>query len=129
MALMGVLTAILGGFCALFIPVILLGQQVSPKNAPAQFYGAWAISKLDCRGWWTMAIFIVLFAISGGITYSRHDVNELYGLGYPAEQVALMQKFNFLGGQRMVWCMILGAIPMLGYLVYIRKFFPKDTRA
>jgi len=91
-------------------------------------YSAWALYKLDRRGWLIIVVFIVLFSISGFMTYSHHNVSELYALmGYPPEQIALMQKYSFLNGQAMAWLTLGCAIPFLGYLLYIRKFFPKLT--
>jgi hypothetical protein len=87
-------------------------------------YAAWAIYRLEWRGWWIVVVSIVLFSISAFVTYSRRDLTELYSLmGYPEEQIAQIQKFNFLKGPAMAWISIGGVVPLLGYLLYVRKFF------
>jgi hypothetical protein len=88
-------------------------------------YSAWALYKLDRRGWWLIVASLAVFSISGFITYSRHDVSELYSLmGYSQAQLEQLQKFNFLKGRSMAWLTLAGMTPFLGYLLYIRKFLP-----
>ncbi|MEA3208803.1 MAG: hypothetical protein QOE70_1860 [Chthoniobacter sp.] len=87
-------------------------------------YSAWALYKLDIRGWWIVVASVIIFSISAFITYSRHDLMELYSLlGYPEEQIAQLQKFTFFKKQTMAWLSIIGAGPLLAYLFYVRKFF------
>lgn len=88
-------------------------------------YSAWAFYKLKSIGWWMVVVSIVIFTISAFVTYSRRDLVELYALmGYPQEQIAEIQKFNFLKGATMAWASLCGAVPLLGYLIYLRRFFP-----
>lgn len=87
-------------------------------------YSAYAIYKLDQRGWWLIFVSLCLFSISTAITYSRHGVMELYRLmGYPEDQIAQIQKFNFFKGNAVVWSSLISTVPVLGYLFYVRKFF------
>jgi MFS family permease len=91
-------------------------------------YAAWALYHLDRRGWWIIFVGLFLFAVSAFITYSRHDVTELYRLmGTPEQQIAEIQKFNFLKGKAMPWMTLICTLPFLGYLVYLRKFLRKDN--
>lgn len=86
-------------------------------------YSAWSLYRLEWRGWWIVVVSMSVFGVSAFITYSRHDISELYTLmGYPAEQIAQIQKFSFLKGQNMAWASVAGMIPFLGYLFYLRKF-------
>lgn len=90
-------------------------------------YAAWALYKLDRRGWWLVAVTMCLFSLSAFITYSRHDISELYVLmGYPAEQIAQIQKFGVFKGQTMAWMTLVGFAPFLGYLLYVRKYFVRS---
>jgi hypothetical protein len=50
-------------------------------------------------------------------------------LGYSAEQLALLQKFNVWSGHRMAWFCLAYLLPTLGYLLYVRRFFPFGTKA
>jgi hypothetical protein len=87
-------------------------------------YSAWRIYHLDTRGWWIIAIAMVLFALSNVITYSRHDIGEVYALmGYPPAQIAEIRRIGFMGGHTMAWSSLLFTVPFLGYLCYMRKFF------
>ncbi len=87
-------------------------------------YGAWAFYKLDRCGWWVILAGICALAVSGFVTYSRHDVSELYALmGYTQDQIARMQKMSIFKGQAAAWISLAGMIPMTGYMVYLRRFF------
>jgi MFS family permease len=91
-------------------------------------YSAWACYRLDRRGWWVIFASMIVFAISGAITYSLHDVAELYRLmNYPEEQIAQFQKFNVLNGSGMAWLTLLCMAPWIGYLLYVRTFFRRDV--
>jgi hydrogenase-4 membrane subunit HyfE len=90
-------------------------------------YSSWALYKLDRRGWRIVFASLLVFAISSVLTYARHDVSELYALmGYPEEQIAQIQKFNFLKGNMMLWASLFGSVPFFAYLIYLRKFFPGE---
>lgn len=93
-------------------------------------YAARALYQLRWSGWWIVAVSVVLFGVSAFLTYSRHDIMELYELmGYPAEQMAELKKFNFLSGQTMAWMMSGFVVPLLGYLIFVRRYFPSASRA
>jgi hypothetical protein len=92
-------------------------------------YGAWAMYKLRPLGWWLITVSIVVSGISGFLTYSRHSIGELYRLlDYPAEQIALIEKLNFLTGTGMAWMMVATLVPFLGYMLYLRKYFAQPAR-
>ena len=91
--------------------------------------GVWAwcaraLYRLDVRGWWVMAVSFCAFTVSHVLTYSRHDVMELYALmGYPEQQMEQIKKFNFITSGWMVWGSLLTMLPIFGYLIYVKKFF------
>jgi hypothetical protein len=92
--------------------------------AAAWSYSAWAMYHLRWSGWWVLVVSLILFSVSAFITYTRHDVSELYELmGYPAEQIAQMKKFTFMKGQTMAWLSGGGALLPLAYLLFVRKYF------
>ena len=67
---------------------------------------------------------LCFFSASCVVTYSRHDPMELYRLmGYADEQIAQIHRFSFFKRETMAWASLLYALPFLGYLLYIRKFF------
>ena len=90
---------------------------------------AWALYRLDRRGWWVSVAAMVLFCLSNVITYSRHDLGDIYAaMGYSPVQLASMETLSGLGGRTMMWSSLIFVIPFLGYLLYIRKFFPDRPR-
>jgi MFS family permease len=87
-------------------------------------YSAWALYKLRPSGWWIFTVTLVLFSISGYLTYSRHDLIELYRLmEYPAAQLAQLEKFTFLSGPGMAWLTAGMGLAMLGYMLFVRRYF------
>jgi hypothetical protein len=86
-------------------------------------YAAWTLYRLDRRGWWVVFVAMMASALSALITFSRHDVAEIYALlHYPAQQIAMIQKIGF-SSHMMLWSTIFGTVPVIAYLLYIRKFF------
>jgi hypothetical protein len=93
-------------------------------------YCAYALYKLDLRGWWLIVAGLCIFSLSSVLTYAHHDIFELYRLmGYPEEQIAQIQKFNFFKGGMMIWGSLIYTVPFLIYLIYIRKFFGRSNQA
>jgi hypothetical protein len=93
-------------------------------------YCAWALYRLQRRALWIVISVFLIFCISAFITYSRHDLMEIYPLmGYSPEMIAEISKFNFLKGPMMSWGLICFGIPFIGYLLYLHRFFPKAPPA
>lgn len=91
-------------------------------------YAAWLLYKLDQRGWWLVLIAMVVFMVSGLMTYARHDITEMYHLmGYPPSQIEQMQKTGLFTGNRMSWMMSFSMLPFLGYLLFIKKYFRGES--
>ena len=84
---------------------------------------AWLLYKMDVRGWWVILCAVVLFAVSAVLTYSQHDIIEMYQLmGYPQAQIDLIQKSGLLTGNRMVWITSFSMVPYLGYILFVKQF-------
>ena len=84
---------------------------------------AWWLYRLDVRGWWLILIAMVLFMVSGLLTYAHHDISELYQLqGLPPAQIDQIQKLGLFTGNRMGWFTALCSLPLLGYLLFIKKY-------
>ena len=87
-------------------------------------YCAWALYRLDRRGWWVLFFAMVLFSVSGLLTYTRHNISEVFAMmHYSKEQLAVMNKMNVLKSSWIVWSSLIFNLPILGYLLYIRKYF------
>jgi len=90
-------------------------------------WSARALYRLDVRGWWLFVVSLLVFTLSHMLTYSRHNVMELYALmGYPEQQMEQLRKFNFVTSGMMVWGSLAFTLPFLGYLLYVKKFFRKE---
>jgi hypothetical protein len=89
---------------------------------------AWLLYKLDARGWWLILIAMIVFMASALLTYSRHDMLEIYQLmGYPQAQIDQIQKTGLLTGNRMRWLMSFSMLPFLGYILFIKKYLRGKT--
>jgi hypothetical protein len=87
----------------------------------------WWLYRLDERGWWLILVAMVLFMISALLTYSQHDISELYQLqGLPQEQIDQIQKTGLFTGNSMSWFTVLFSLPFLGYLLFIKKYLRKS---
>jgi len=76
-------------------------------------------------GWWLVTVSICLFAISSFLTYSRHNIYEVYVLmGYSEQELAQLRQFNFFQGKTMAWMTLVSMTPFVGYLLFLRRYFP-----
>jgi hypothetical protein len=90
---------------------------------------AWALYRLNVRGWWVTLVGIFVMTISHVMTYSRHDITELYTLmGYPETQIAAIKNMGALSDGWMTWGMLAGMVPFVGYLLWVKKYFRKEIR-
>jgi len=90
-------------------------------------YAAWALYRLDRRGWWVVFVVMTAATLSALITFSRHDIAEIYGvMHYSAQQIAMIQKFGF-SSHMILWWTMFGTVSVIAYLLYIRKFFTRST--
>jgi hypothetical protein len=87
-------------------------------------YLAWAWYRLKPMAWWITLAVLLLFAISNVLTFTRVDLMDMYRLmDYPPEQIALIEKYNFLTGKTMVWWSAGFMLPIFGYLIWVKRFF------
>lgn len=86
---------------------------------------AWQLYRVDLRGWWLVVIACVALTVSNFITYSRVDLATLYELmGFPASQVDTMKQIRWLSGGALRWITTGIMVPILAYLIAIRRYFP-----
>jgi MFS family permease len=91
-------------------------------------YCAWATYRLKPAVWWLLVAGFGLLMISSVLTFSRVDPIEMYRLmGYPEAQLAQIEKATVLGRRTMLLFMLVGTVPFLGYLLYLRKFFRQSS--
>ena len=79
----------------------------------------------DIMAWWTLLALMILLSVSNGITFARVNIIEVYQkLGYSQAQLDLMQKQDWMGNSFMVWGCLLWLVPMVGYVIWTRRYFP-----
>jgi hypothetical protein len=80
---------------------------------------------LDIKAWWTAVVFIILASISNIITFSfsRVSLLDVYAaMDLPAQQIELIKQYGFQDSYIMALS-CLWSIPMLGYILFMRKYF------
>ncbi|MEO6847947.1 MAG: hypothetical protein ABI443_10120 [Chthoniobacterales bacterium] len=87
-------------------------------------YLAWAVYRLDLTGWWLMLLVFCLFTLAKVITYARNDPMEIYRLmGLPTQSLAQIQMMNLFGKGWFLSITLIWLVPVLGYLIYVKRFF------
>ncbi len=91
-------------------------------------YGAWGLYRLRLDAWWLIVASVVLFSVSAVVTYSRHDVTEIYAqMGFSNQQNAevgkIIENVGILHGPFLALTPVVSAILVVGYMVWIKKFF------
>lgn len=124
---MMLLMALLGHVVMPFFGVFLSGLTGAAfclALATLWSYAAWLIYRLKPQGWWLILIALLVFMASGLATFARHDILEMYQLmGYPREQIDQIKNFGLLEGKSMIWIMVFSMLPILAYLLFIKKYF------
>lgn len=110
---------ILTGFVGSMLWVVLAGLLA---------YAAWAIYHLRPAGWWIVVLSLIVLTISNAVTFSRIQLSTLYReMGYPEKQIEQIEKFGLFGPTQMVvWTLVFMA-PIIGYLMFIKKYLRKGT--
>ena len=47
-------------------------------------------------------------------------------MGYPENQLELMEKFNIFSPAQIVMWSLLFMVPLIGYLIFIKKYFQRE---
>jgi MFS family permease len=92
-------------------------------------YCAWATYRRETAGWWVLLISFGVLMVSSALTFARVDLMEMYRMmGYPEKQIEQLQKYSsFMGGHCLLF-MSITSLPFLGYLLYVKKYFPRTGR-
>jgi len=91
---------------------------------------AWSLYRLQWTGWWVAVALDGLAAASSFFTFSRVDLLEMYGLmGYPKRQIEMMRQTGFAQGKWMAYLSIGSAVFLLGYFVFVSRYFRKQVAA
>jgi hypothetical protein len=108
----------------------LMGSAVWTVLAALLAYAAWSIYRLQPAGWWIVALTLIVLTVSNAVTFSRIQLSTLYReMGYPEKQIEQIQQFGVFGPTQMVvWTLVFMA-PIIGYLMFVKKYFRRGTPA
>jgi len=87
-------------------------------------YLAWGTYRLDIKAWWCSLFWIIAWALSTGITFSRVSIWDLYEkMNFPKEQMDMMRQYGMPQTSTMAVLVGLWSLGLLAYLLYIRRYF------
>ena len=143
----GVLTVALGCLAGLFVLAMLAGQAMAARTTqvPANFaailpaisiYASLAaaliclgIGSIQARRWaralllifsWSWLLLGIVTTVMLGCILPK----EMYQLmGYPQAQIDQMRQTGLLTGNLMAWLMPISLLPIIGYLIFVKKYF------
>jgi hypothetical protein len=88
-------------------------------------YGAWKLYRLSPRGWWVTTGSTVVLVASYAVSFFLIDPVAMYELmGYSERELAPMKQMGLYTGRQFLAGVLLIGVPTVGYLVYLKKYFP-----
>jgi hypothetical protein len=116
-----------------FFGAVLTGVQgaaVSLALLLAMAWLAWLAWRLDVRAWWGSLALVVAWSASAMLTFSRLGLMQFYTrMEIPAAQLAQMRPIAEAMDPAMIPLSAVWALALLGYLLYVRRFFPRTAGA
>jgi hypothetical protein len=93
-------------------------------------YCAWALYRLDPKGWWIVLLSSAAATCSAALTFARVDLLEMYRLmGYSPEELAQLAPFVGSFGRVVLPLVAVNAVLWFGYLLYLKKYFRRGRDA
>jgi hypothetical protein len=93
--------------------------------AAFSLYAARGFYRLERRVWLIYCGVTLLFSISSFMTFTRVDILDYYrAVGVPAWQIENLARSPLIRNGMMLRICALCVLPYLGYLFYLRRFFP-----
>jgi hypothetical protein len=89
-------------------------------------YLAWGTYRLQMAAWWGTLFFWTAGMLSFVVTFSRSELMEMYQkMGMPADQLETLRKAGFVELMHRwgPWMGLIGGAGLLGYLLYVRRYF------
>lgn len=107
-----------------FIITGLPGMLIFAVLAAALGYAGWSMYRLQLTGWWLVFIILAGLTISNMVTFAKVDLATMYReMGFPEQQIAHIERINVFGPTQIVMWTAMFMIPVLGYLLFIKKYF------
>lgn len=108
----------------------VFGAAIALVTAALLAYGAWGCFRLDLRAWSCSAGLVIAWSLSAAITFSRVSLMDFYAkMNIPPQQLALMKPVCETQAPLLACFFALWIAALLGYLLYLRRFFPKGGEA
>ncbi|MBU0679690.1 MAG: hypothetical protein KJ626_16430 [Verrucomicrobia bacterium] len=105
------------------------GAVVTLSAAAVCLYAARAMYKLRVSGWWCAFLLMLAWGVSSAVTFYKVSFIELYEhMNFPAEQIQMMEQTGMPPGSAMAFFMSMWFIASLMYLLYIKKFFVRESK-
>jgi len=90
---------------------------------------AWLLYRLDVRGWWIIVGIMVFFLVSTILTFMQRDILDMYrAMNFPPAQLDQLAKMDFFKNKPLLLGLAgVFAVPIFGYLLYIRRYFQRPN--
>ena len=89
---------------------------------------SWGTYKLKSQAWWACLVLVVFGFTTSSVSFYLTDFEALYeAMGYPEEQIDMMRSMGILDmmtSPAMVGSMVVMGFFYVGYLLYVRRYFP-----
>ena len=80
------------------------------------------------KAWWGAMTLVVIWSLSASITFSRVPPMAYYEtMNFPEDQLEMMRQLSITQDSTMAWYSALCGIAILAYLIFIKRFFRKQT--
>jgi hypothetical protein len=101
------------------------GYALGLAYAGTALYAAWGLYRLKIGSWWLWLVVMLLVAISGAITLWHGDLQELYTrMGFDMRMASQAGDL----ARKMKWMSPVWFLPWLGWMLYVRRYFPRAAR-
>ena len=101
----------------------LAGQAAQVGLAVLWAWLSWALYRMKPEAWWTTLGVLALFSVSNVLTFLRVDILQMYRLmGYDEAMIQLMGQQELLGRGLLLGSSLV-FLPILGYLLYVKRHF------
>jgi len=92
------------------------------------FLAVWFF-RVRLLGWWVGIVSLALRIISAAITFARGDLLQAYSrLGWKQAQLEVMSRSPVLRGHIVLWWSLVYLLVVLGYMVWIKRYFQVARR-
>ena len=91
-------------------------------------YISWGVYRLDLRAWWCAVALATVWCLSSGMTFTHTRLVKFYdNMELPPKQMESVRRMAESMDPWMVPMCALWLLVLLGYLLYIRRFFQKSA--